>query len=249
VRIARVAWLLACASCSQLFGLTEVATQDAAIDAAPDAAPSCENSAPFGTSCRDVMLTATNDTFLSAAAPSTVFGGEDAVKISSTEPGLFKFYTGDFAPGERIAAMTLTLDANYVRNATVCSATFDVCELCPMPGYNSWQLAYATTTWNEAQASWAQAAPGVAWAAAGASDVPNDHSAPIAMGPAPGSGNLVMVVPQAALLAHSPDCYRSSDALALRVTIDGLGYFESHEQNPCDSVVPNPARLLVTLCQ
>jgi hypothetical protein len=240
--VAVIVSALLCGSvgCDQLFGAQHV---DLDRDAAIDAAPACENAMPFGSECRTLSLTLTNDTHLSPTTPDTPLGGRDAIKIAASEPGLFKFLTTDFAADERIAAMTLTLDPLYSKNAKACSVDNMTCELCPSPAFGAWQLYYLTTSWNEAEATW-----NTPWSTPGASATPEDRSTLIATGPPTATGDLVMPVSSDALLAHSPDCFRQDGALALLVSIEGAAYFDGHEANQC-GIPGKPPALTVTLCR
>ena len=239
------ACVVAFGGCDYLFQLQQVHPVDASIDALA----SCEDLTPFGSSCRTVELLLTNDTYLSATAPDTPLGTRDAIRISSTDPALFKFDTTAIEPDERIARLTLTLDPYVSQNAKACSATADTCELCPAPGLGSWKLHWASPNWNQAEATWNHtAAPMIPWAAPGANGIPDDRSEVVASGPS-GTSLLIADIPSADLLARSPNCYRNADSLAILVTLDGAAFFDSRERNACGATTESPPKLEVTLCR
>jgi hypothetical protein len=245
----RVAWpvLIAGAGCDQLFKLEHVARHDAALDAAPSA---CEDRSPFGMSCRDVTLVATSDTYLSAAAPDTPLGTRDAIRISSTEPGLFKFDTSMIATDERIAAMHFSLNPYESVNAKACSTNGVICQLCPAPSIGGWNLHWTTVDWNEAQTTWNHELlmPSQPWVAPGAAGIPDDRSELVALGVSP-SDVFEIDIGDEALRAHSPNCYRGENRLALLVTIEGVAYFDARENNDCASNIEMPPTLVVSVCR
>jgi hypothetical protein len=223
---------LACVvGCDQLFKLDHLEP----LDAAPDATTSsCENPAPFTQDCRPLTLPLTSDTFLSAANPDTPFGLRDALHISDDGPALLKFDTTAIAAGERIASLKLTLDP-YFSVSTLLCGTNATCGVCPAPSIGAWSLHWAITGWNQSNTTWNLAdSPATAWATPGAAAIPIDRSERIASGT--GAPSLLIIdVGSEALLAHSPDCYRSADRLALLVTVEGGAYFDASEDTPCDN--------------
>jgi hypothetical protein len=243
--------LTASAGCDKLFSIDKV-TIDASIDAPPDVgidAPMCENSTPFGTNCRMITLPLTEDTYLQSSDPATAFGTLDAVRTTATDPALFKFFTGGIAADERIAEMTLELDPYFGMMAKAChDADHTTCGMCPPADIGVWQIAYVRTDWMQSEATWNQVATSVAWREPGAAAIPDDRSDVLASGPGVASGQLFMTIPGSVLLQHSPDCYRSADSIALRVTTQGLSYFEAQELNLCAGDSLNPT-LAVTLCK
>ena len=242
MRVAVACVLLLC-GCHELFGLDYITPTDAA--------PPCEDPTPFGLQCRDLTLPITHDGFLSATMPEIAFGTRDAIRISDHEPGIFMFDTIDIADDERIAAMTLTLDPLYSRGAYACSSTNAACTICPAPAIGSWSVHWMPTTWNQAQATWTDAAAGTPWVLPGAQSIPEDRSPVVASGPPTGgsSGLLVMSISRDELLAKSPNCYRMGRSIALLVTIQGSTYVEPLEDTRCVSGLSNPAELTVTVCR
>ena len=101
------------------------------------------------------------------------------------EPALFKFFTGDIAPDERIAEMTLELDPYFSMQAKACNdSNHAACIPCPASNIGIWHLSYARTDWTQSQATWNEASTGMTWAAAGASEFPTDRSAELIGSPA-----------------------------------------------------------------
>jgi hypothetical protein len=197
------------------------------------------------------MLPITNDTFISQTEPDTAFGTRDALRISSNEPALLKFDTSMIADDERIAAMTLSIDPKYSQQAKACSTDNVTCDVCPTPGLGAWEVRWMRTDWNDAQATWnGPTGTGTTWSMPGAAGVPDDRSDLVATGPPPvGGGSVIMPIASDKLLAHSPDCYRTPNQLAIQLTIDGSAYFDVHEGTVCLTGTEVPALLEATLCR
>ena len=236
---------IALTGCDYLFQLQQVERVDADIDALA----ACEDPAPFGSMCRTMQFTLSDDTYLSSTVPDQSFGARDAIFISSNEPALFKFATPPFDVGERIASMKLTLDPYVSSQAKACSSTGITCTVCPPPALGTWNLHWTTTNWNQATATWNHSdAPNTPWSLPGAAGIPDDRSPLVASGVS-GTSVLVVDVSENELLAHSPDCYRRPDSIALLVTLEGAAYFDAREENVCNTAVETPPSLEVSLCR
>lgn len=236
------ALILLASGCAEVFDIEEIVP--------PDAPPPCENAAPFGMSCRTLDLSLLSDTFISQAEPNTALGMLDAIHISSTDRALIKFSTAGIEADERIAGVRLTLTPYWMRQARACSSSRADCTVCPAPSIEGWNLHWAITGWSQTATTWnfVDVPNNTPWTLPGADAIPNDRSPVIVSGPPPAANTaLVITVPEDALRAHSPDCYRYEERLAVMITLAGTAYFGSSEPNPCFG--NEPPTMQLTLCR
>jgi len=186
------------------------------------------------------------DTYLDSAAPTASCGDADALHVTDTNPGLFKFDLSPIEPGERIAEARLTLHIDNNVPALTCS-TDQTCKTC-VSSVENWKLYWLTSDWSQLNATHNDADVGRAWNGPGASRT--ERSELVASGPPTvSSTNLEMVVGPANLMMVKPERYASEQRqLSVLILIQGSAWFESSANQPCTSL-DRPPVLELVLCR
>jgi hypothetical protein len=193
--------------------------------------------------CRTFTPLTEFDTYL---IDGTARNERDAMIVSATNPGLFRFdLNGNIQAGEEVAAAVLELQVAH--SARECSSGGNSCDNCPHTAAK-WELYWNKTGWN------ATATSTSGWQQPFATGS-NDRSAVLATGPlalSAGVDTLELNVDFAAVRAVPVANWRTTDDISLQLrTSEGAFAVSTLEATtPCDAPRTNkPATLKLILCR
>lgn len=202
-------WLLALCACDSAFDLKQVPP--------PDAPPACFSTTPHISNCHAIVAPDIEDTYLAAENPDVPLGRQDALLLTASDPGLFKFDVSMIAAGEWIVDAQLELSVTSEANNCPKRMPTDSCGICTI-AVTQWQLSWMTPMWDAQSATFDTRDGSTAWAA-------NDRGTTVVgmvQGKEPVQGTPWILEATGDELAAdaqtTPECWISSGMLAMQVT-------------------------------
>ncbi|HSD86103.1 MAG TPA: hypothetical protein VLB44_01265 [Kofleriaceae bacterium] len=237
-----IALVILLAGCNRVFGLRETELIDGGDSVPPDSLPA---------NCRAADYQVDKDTYLLDATPH---GLEDAVRVDSTHPGLFRFAIS-YQPGEYIAAAVMHMAV--VAKADACAAA---CGACPVDQATKFRAYWNNSSWSDNDATSTNRRATSAWDGELATGS-TDRSAQIvqaALTSSPGVVDLAlhMVDIAPSLRATSADWIRYDSAsvppqyqITVQLLTDAPIAFASDDRDTSTCQDPiSPASVTLTLC-
>ena len=234
--------LVATVGCDGVFQLTHVGPPPP--DAPPDAARPCFNPEPFGATCRTIMVPLIADTALSSAMPDTAYGTKDAVKVTASDPGLFKFDLAGIESTERIAGARLAVPVVTPTGTAIACGTNGCNLACGPSSVESSRLYWLTPDWSQQYATFNAADQNLPWNVPGAAGT--ERSELVATGLPPTNNALQIDVAPEDIMRIKPECFATTQ-LGMLVLVQGTAWFRQLGNQPC--TIERSATLELTLCK